>query len=354
MSSHVGSAVVWNMSGEQAIGEPLGGPTDLTTDVSFSRDGTWLAAGRFDGGAIVYDTQTRRQILRIARRLGRHRSRVPSRWRPRRRRDDRREGAILRSRRPGRASGRPLGTKGSAVWQVAFSPDGRLLAVAVDPNGVEGFHGQQRQGEVRLWDVDSRTSRGAGDRAGRRIGALRGLQPGRHAARDRQLRRAARPVGRGHPGPPRRADDGGGRRRPGRRVRSERPARRGRRRDRAGACVARGRPAAGVSAAVRPHRPGHGSGFRSGRLVPRDHERVRRNEVVGPGDGSRLRRRARRKRESRTRSRPQSTFRSWGCGTRSARTASSWPSRESTSSACCGTSTPRSGAGVPARSWAET
>jgi WD40 repeat protein len=49
------------------------------------------------------------------------------------------------------------------VWQVAFSPDGRLLAVAVDPNGIDGFYAQQRQGEVQLWDVDTRR------RVGRRI-----------------------------------------------------------------------------------------------------------------------------------------------------------------------------------------
>jgi WD40 repeat protein len=58
--------------------------------------------------------------------------------------------------RSGAAVGSPLEERGSAVWQVAFSPDGRLLAVAADPNGVDGFYGQQRQGEVHLWDVDSR------------------------------------------------------------------------------------------------------------------------------------------------------------------------------------------------------
>ncbi len=65
VTSHLRSAVVWNMSGEQVIGEPLGGPTDLTTDVSFSSDGKWLAAGRFDGSAVVYDTKTRRRTARI-------------------------------------------------------------------------------------------------------------------------------------------------------------------------------------------------------------------------------------------------------------------------------------------------
>jgi WD40 repeat protein len=45
----------------------------------------------------------------------------------------------------------------AAIWQVAFSPDGRLLALAVDPNGATGFVDQRRQGEVQLWDVESRS-----------------------------------------------------------------------------------------------------------------------------------------------------------------------------------------------------
>ena len=273
------------MSGEQAIGEPLGGPTDLTTDVSFSPDGKRLVAGRFDGGTIVYDTATRRQALRID-----GDSVVTAvAFHP--------DGKLIavgtidgkvrffdREERGGRRLARS--TSGSAaVWQVAFSPDGRLLAVAVDPNGVDGFYVQQRQGEVQLWDVDSRQSRRAGDRAGRRIGALRGLQPRTARCWRPAATRAARPVGRGHPGPPRQADEGGGRRRPERRVRSERPARRRRRSDRAGAGVARGRSAAGLSAPRRPHRPRHRGGVRPGRLVPRDHERC----SAGPGCGIRRR-----------------------------------------------------------------
>ena len=145
---------------------PLGAPTDLTTDVSFSGDGSRLVAGRFDGGAIVYDTQARRQILRI--RAGSIVSAVA--FRP--------DGDLVAvgtidgkvrffDPETGVRVGSTLGTKGSAVWQVAFSPDGRLLAAAVDPNGVEGFHGQQRQGEARLWDVETR----------RRVGHA--IEPGR-------------------------------------------------------------------------------------------------------------------------------------------------------------------------------
>jgi WD40 repeat protein len=162
VTSHLRSAVVWRMSGEQAIGEPLGGLTDVTTDVSFTSDGTRIAAGRFDGATIVYDTKTRRQALRIE-----GNSTVTAiAFQPR--------GNLLAvgtidgkvrlfDRKSGAAVGPPIDEGGSPVWQVAFSPDGRLLAVAVDPNGLDGFYSQQRQGEVQLWDVHSRR------RAGRAI-----------------------------------------------------------------------------------------------------------------------------------------------------------------------------------------
>jgi WD40 repeat protein/class 3 adenylate cyclase len=159
VSSHLRSAVVWNMSGEQAIGEPLDGPRDPTTALSFSPDGKRLVAGRFDGGTLVYDRKTGRQVLRID------------------------GGSVVTSvavspdgnliavgtidgqvrffdPKSGRAVGRPIGKGTAAVWQVAFSPDGGLLAIAVDPNGVDGFYGQQEQGKVQLWDIDSRIRTG--------------------------------------------------------------------------------------------------------------------------------------------------------------------------------------------------
>ena len=155
VSSHLRSAVVWNMSGEQVIGEPLGGPTVLTTDVSFSRDGRRLVAGRFDGRTIVYDTATRRPALRI----GGGSVVTAVAFHP--------HGNLIAvgtidgkvrffDPKSGAAVGSLLDGGKSAVWQIGFSPEGRLLAVAVDPNGVVGFNGQQQQGEVQLWDVDSR------------------------------------------------------------------------------------------------------------------------------------------------------------------------------------------------------
>ena len=233
---------------------------DLTTDVSFSPDGKRLVAGQFDGGAVVYDTATRRQALRID---------VDSivtavAFAP--------DGKLVavgtidgRVRFFDPRAGRPSAARSTwgnaAVWQVAFSPDGRLLAVAVDPNGGgDGFYGQQRQGEVQLWDVGSRSPRrarqivpGAGSVlavAFNADGTLLATGSG-----------AARPVGRGDPGTSRQPDEGVGRRCPERRVRSERPARRRRRSDRPGARVARGRSAAGLSAPHRPHRPVTGAAF---------------------------------------------------------------------------------------------
>jgi len=156
VSSHLRSAVVWNMSGEQVIGDALGGPTDVTTDVSFSPDGKRLLAGRFDGGTIVYDTATRRPALRI------DGDAVVSAvaFHP--------DGKLVAvgtidgkvrffDPTSGAAVGSPLDEGNVAVWQIAFSPNGKLLAAAVDPNGVDGFNSQQRQGDVQLWDVDSRS-----------------------------------------------------------------------------------------------------------------------------------------------------------------------------------------------------
>jgi WD40 repeat protein len=153
VSSDQRSAVVWDMSGEQAIGEPLGGPTDLTTDVSFSPDGKRLVAGQVDGDTVEYATATRRRVFRIdgssvvtsvAYALDGKQIAVGTI-----------DGKVrLFDPKSGAAVGSPLDVGKAAIWQVAFSPDGRLLAVAVDPNGAAGF---DDQGEVQLWDVESRS-----------------------------------------------------------------------------------------------------------------------------------------------------------------------------------------------------
>jgi WD40 repeat protein/tRNA A-37 threonylcarbamoyl transferase component Bud32 len=159
------TAVVWNMNGEQAIGRPLGGPADLTTDVAFSPDGRRLAAGQFDGGATVYDSATRRQAYRIV---------GPSIATAVAFDSDGKYLAVgtidgkvqLFDAQSGAVVGRPLGVGHGAVWQLAFSPVGRLLAIAMDRNGEKGFNFQRRQGEVQLWDVDTSSRVGRAIRPG--------------------------------------------------------------------------------------------------------------------------------------------------------------------------------------------
>jgi WD40 repeat protein/class 3 adenylate cyclase/tRNA A-37 threonylcarbamoyl transferase component Bud32 len=155
VSSHLDSAVVWNVNGEQAIGGPLGGPADLTTDVSFSPDGKRLAVGRFDGRTILYDTATRRRALRIE--VGSPVTAVAYAPGGRLIAVGTIDGRVqLFDPISGRRVGSLLAGGRAAAWQVAFSPDGRLLAVARDPNGIDGFYAQLRQGEVQFWDVDAR------------------------------------------------------------------------------------------------------------------------------------------------------------------------------------------------------
>jgi WD40 repeat protein/tRNA A-37 threonylcarbamoyl transferase component Bud32 len=155
VSSHLRSAVAWDLSGRQVLGEPLGGTDDVATGVAFSPDGRRLVAGQLDGDTIVYDAATRREELRVE--------------------GDSVVGGVavhpagklvavgtldgkvrFFDLESGAAVGAPLDLGDAAVWQIAFSPDGRLLAVAVDPNGVDAFRAQKSQGELQLWDVASR------------------------------------------------------------------------------------------------------------------------------------------------------------------------------------------------------
>jgi WD40 repeat protein/class 3 adenylate cyclase/energy-coupling factor transporter ATP-binding protein EcfA2 len=154
-SSHLRSAVVWNVGGEQAIGQPLGGPAELITDAAFSPDGKGLVAGLFHGDTIVYDTATRRPAVRID-----GASVVTAvAFHP--------DGKLIVfgtidghirffDPKTGAAVGSGLDEGNAPVWQLAFSPDGRLLAAAVDPNGVKAFYDQRQQGQVQLWDVKLR------------------------------------------------------------------------------------------------------------------------------------------------------------------------------------------------------
>jgi WD40 repeat protein/tRNA A-37 threonylcarbamoyl transferase component Bud32/energy-coupling factor transporter ATP-binding protein EcfA2 len=155
VSAHQRSAVVWDMSGEQALGKPLDGGIDLTVDMAFSPDGSRLVAGRYGGGVIAVDTATRRQTRLLD--AGSIVTAVAFAPNGKRVAVGTIDGMVrLVDPTSGRAVDLPLDVPKAAVWQVAFSRDGRLLAVAVDPNGGGNrFYLQQRQGEVQLWDVAS-------------------------------------------------------------------------------------------------------------------------------------------------------------------------------------------------------
>lgn len=166
-TGHPSALVLWDLSGRQAIGDPFGGEREVVLDVSLRPDGGELAAARFDGSIGLFDPTRRIETGRIP---------GPSpvltvRYSP--------DGKLISSgsidgkvrlwEAATRALVGSLDVGPAWVWQVAFSPDGARLAVAVDPNGPRDEFNPDREGEVQLWDVASR----------RRVG--RAMVPGKHS-----------------------------------------------------------------------------------------------------------------------------------------------------------------------------
>ncbi len=201
VSSHLRSAVVWDMSGDagdrRAAGRPDG--PDHGRVVQPRRHVARRRAVRRRDGRVRHERLDGRPPDR--RRLDRHRSRLPSRRKAHRRRNDRREGPILRSEERG---GRWLARSTRGARRSGRSASAPTVGCSPLPwtrTASDGFYGQQRQGEVQLWDVGSR----------RRVGTMRSRRAADRCSpwpsdRDGTLLAtgsycgAARPVGCGDPG----------------------------------------------------------------------------------------------------------------------------------------------------------
>ena len=99
--SYDGTVRLWDVATRRQIGTPLNGHGQVNS-VAFSPDGKILASGGADGTVRLWDVATRRQI------------------------------------------GTPLNGHDGEVYSVAFSPDGKIVASGAD------------DGTVRLWDVATR------------------------------------------------------------------------------------------------------------------------------------------------------------------------------------------------------
>lgn len=86
------------------IGEPISGPTGVSTWVSFSPDGKTLATGNSNGIITLWDSADPNHLTR---------------------------------------RGQPLTVPGGSLWSIAFSPDGKTLAAA----------GHTSVGTIALWNV---------------------------------------------------------------------------------------------------------------------------------------------------------------------------------------------------------
>jgi WD40 repeat protein/class 3 adenylate cyclase/predicted Ser/Thr protein kinase/energy-coupling factor transporter ATP-binding protein EcfA2 len=189
LSAHNRSAVLWDVSGHQAIGEPLGETGELMLDVSFSPDGRRLAVAGFEASVDVFDVVSRRRLSR----LDAGSTEPPLEFFP----DGKRrvtgnvvtsvafspDGKLLAAGSlDGQVrlwdaatltpAGQPIDVGEAWIWQIAFSPNGRLIAVATDPNGPRDLYNPDRPVAAVLFDPATRRQQGHAMAPGGKFGGL--------------------------------------------------------------------------------------------------------------------------------------------------------------------------------------
>ena len=146
--------ILWNVATRQPIESPLTGHTRPVVGVAFSPDGKMLASGSFDNNVIVWNVATRKPVgapLVAYAAVVRSVAFSPDGHTLASSSD---KALVLWNVATAQALGETLAGHVNQVSSVAFSPDGRLLASS-GCNGTEATQ-QCKPGEVRLWDVASR------------------------------------------------------------------------------------------------------------------------------------------------------------------------------------------------------
>jgi WD40 repeat protein len=141
-----GSMILWDTQRQQPIGEPLikGPGGSGVTIMAFSPDGRILALGDYDGSVILWDTQRQQAIGEPLRGPGLWVTNIAFSPNGRMLAGAMGGSMILWDTQRQQPIGEPLikGPGGSVVTSIAFSPDSRMLASGDD------------HGSVILWDVD--------------------------------------------------------------------------------------------------------------------------------------------------------------------------------------------------------